>query len=78
MDLIPEDAVGLYTDRPNEPLKFLENISSSFYQFQIVEQSATEMILRQQETQHGGTLNYLGAICSSDGNLIYWINNLIV
>lgn len=77
-DLIPNDAVGLFSVNPDNPLQYLENVTDPYYRFTIIEKTDNRIVVRQQPILHYAPTNYLGAICSSDGSVVYWTNNLSV
>ena len=77
-DLIPNNALGLYAQDPANPLQYIDRVSQLSYRFLIVEKYNNRLVLQQSSIEHGVNPNYLGAIVSNDGSIVYWENNLIV
>ena len=71
---IPQNAVGIFTDRFNDPTGYIDTVSDSFI-YDIISKSNTQMILRQRRTDTHTLDNRLGCIVSADRSTIYWVNN---
>ena len=71
LDLIPEEAVGIYTDEEANPLKFRYQATNPTYMFEQISREPNEIVLQQGSVQHG-YVNYLGGIVSRDGSVVYW------
>ena len=74
LDMIPEDAVGLYALSNAEPLSFINTTDETLlYDVKSVGSGRLELVAR--EVAVHGVRNYLGAIVSNDRQTIYWVNN---
>ena len=72
--LIPDDALGLFSNNNNVPLEHLDD-NRNQYLYYIAERSANELsfLCGDPTTAHGA--NYLAAIVSNDRETIYWVND---
>lgn len=73
-DMIPGDAIGVYSGNNQEPLGWLNNPNDWAF-FDILSKTDNEMELRAKSISSHGGASYLGAIVSADKETIYWINN---
>lgn len=73
-DMIPMDAVGIYSNSNDDPLVF-RNSAAAVNLYDIVAKSSTrlEFVCQAPTTNHQA--NYLGAIVSKDRQSVYWVNN---
>lgn len=67
------DAVGLYSNRNQDPLMSKGRQDAPLL-YDIVEKTSTTMRLVSKEAQSGHPANYLGGIASADGSVVYWTN----
>lgn len=71
--LIPNDAIGLYSNQNNNPLVYRQSLSpDTLYVIENKTNTTIEFVSMEPLETHGA--NYLGAIVSADRQTIYWIN----
>ena len=72
-DLIPDDAVGIFSYSNSEPLAYI-NSTLDTHLYSIVEKSGTSMRVRQRVESTHSVPGFLGGIVSADRSVIYWVN----
>lgn len=74
LDMVPSDALGVFSDENWAPLKYKDTTNRDFL-FDIFVEGSSDLVAVP-KTQHTVEYSgYLGAIVSSDRSVVYWVNN---
>lgn len=71
--MISDDAMGIFSSKNDEPLRFRYSGDPSFF-FDVVDKSFGSITLRPRIEVTHHVAGYLGAIISKDRNVVFWVN----
>lgn len=71
-DIIPNDALGVMSYVGQSPLNFRYSSDIGYHVYEILDKSATSMIIGTTTPKGYGRQQYLGGIVSADREIVFW------